>query len=193
MLMNPLFEGTKQIQYNKTTSILVAVHTWRVVGLVFLWGVSQGILPPAFGIPAGVGDVMIGVTAIPFAYFLRRGQIRSHNLECPRHSRFSQCRKSGIDNCPRISRLYDDNIPMDSSTYCGRPTCFTTTWNHPLPPPIHWNSFTDMSQKHLTHFFSWCPALLSVKCDNSITNSLILKWAVICGRICTNYVFLFGL
>ena len=73
MLMNPLFEGTKQIQYNKTTSILVAVHTWRILGLAFLWGVSQGILPPAFGIPAGVGDVMIGVTAIPFAYFLRRG------------------------------------------------------------------------------------------------------------------------
>jgi len=73
MLMNPLFENTKQIQYNKTTSILVAVHTWRVLGLAFLWGVSQGILPPAFGIPAGVGDVMIGVTAIPFAYFLRRG------------------------------------------------------------------------------------------------------------------------
>ena len=73
MLMNPLFESTKQIQYNKTTSILVAVHTWRVLGLAFLWGVSQGILPPAFGIPAGVGDVMIGVTAIPFAYFLRRG------------------------------------------------------------------------------------------------------------------------
>jgi hypothetical protein len=73
MLMNPLFESTKQTHYNKTTSILVAVHTWRVLGLAFLWGVSQGILPPAFGIPAGVGDVMIGVTAIPFAYFLRRG------------------------------------------------------------------------------------------------------------------------
>jgi hypothetical protein len=71
--MNPLFESTKQIQHNKTTSILVAVHTWRVIGIAFLWGVSQGILPPAFGIPAGVGDVMIGVTAIPFAYFLRKG------------------------------------------------------------------------------------------------------------------------
>lgn len=33
----------------------------------------MGILPPAFGIPAGVGDVLIGVTAIPFAYFLRKG------------------------------------------------------------------------------------------------------------------------
>ena len=71
--MNPLFESAKQLQYNKTTSLLVAVHGWRVIGIVFLWGVSQGILPPAFGIPAGVGDVLIGVTAIPFAYFLRKG------------------------------------------------------------------------------------------------------------------------
>lgn len=65
--MNPLFEDTKQLQYNKTTSLLVAVHTWRVIGIAFLWGVSQGILPPAFGIPEGVGDVLIGVIAIPFA------------------------------------------------------------------------------------------------------------------------------
>jgi hypothetical protein len=71
--MNPLFESAKQLQYNKTTSLLVAVHAWRVIGIAFLWGVSQGILPPAFGIPAGVGDVLIGVTAIPFVYFLRKG------------------------------------------------------------------------------------------------------------------------
>ena len=71
--MNPLFESAKQLQYNKTTSLLVAVHGWRVIGIAFLWGVSQGILPPAFGIPAGVGDVLIGVTAISFAYFLRKG------------------------------------------------------------------------------------------------------------------------
>jgi hypothetical protein len=63
----------QQEQHNKTTSILVALHTWRMLGVAFLWGVSQGILNPAFGIPAGVGDILIGVTAIPFAYFLRRG------------------------------------------------------------------------------------------------------------------------
>ena len=71
--MNPLFKSAKQLRYNNTTSLFVAVHTWRVIGIAFLWGVSQGILPPAFGIPAGVGDVLIGVTAIPFAYFLRKG------------------------------------------------------------------------------------------------------------------------
>ncbi len=73
--MKPSFEGSKRTQYNnnKTTSLLVAVHTWRILGIAFLWGVSQGILHPAFGIPAGVGDILIGVTAIPFAYFLWKG------------------------------------------------------------------------------------------------------------------------
>src|SRR5215216_618930 len=70
--MKPLL-SPKQIQYNNTTSLLVAIQVWRIVGVVFLWGVSLGILHPAFGIPAGVGDILIGVTAIPFAYFLRKG------------------------------------------------------------------------------------------------------------------------
>ncbi len=64
---------SKQIQYNKTTSFLIAVQTWRVIGVAFIWGVFAGILNPAFGIPAGVGDILVGVTAIPFAYFLRKG------------------------------------------------------------------------------------------------------------------------
>lgn len=71
--MRTTFESSKELRYNKTTSILVAVHTWRILGIAFIWGVSQGILPPAFGIPAGVGDILIGVTAIPFAFFLRKG------------------------------------------------------------------------------------------------------------------------
>src|SRR5919197_4415884 len=70
--MKPLL-SSKQIQYNRTTSLLVALHTWRILGMAFIWGVSLGILHPAFGIPAGVGDILIGVTAIPFAYFLRKG------------------------------------------------------------------------------------------------------------------------
>jgi hypothetical protein len=75
MEMKPSLEILKHTQYNnnKTTSLLVAVHSWRILGIAFLWGVSQGILHPAFGIPAGVGDILIGATAIPFAYFLTKG------------------------------------------------------------------------------------------------------------------------
>jgi hypothetical protein len=64
---------SKQLQYNKITSLLIAVHTWRVGGLAFLWGMTQGLLDPEFAIPAGVGDILIGVTAIPFAIFLWKG------------------------------------------------------------------------------------------------------------------------
>ena len=71
--MKVLGNYSKQIQHNKTTSILIAVHTWRILGIAFLWGMTQGILDPAFAIPAGVGDILIGVTAIPFAIFLWRG------------------------------------------------------------------------------------------------------------------------
>ena len=71
--MGTTLDNSKQAQYNKTTSVLVAVQTWRILGFAFLWGVSVGILHPAFGIPAGVGDILIGVTAIPFAFLLRKG------------------------------------------------------------------------------------------------------------------------
>jgi hypothetical protein len=71
--MQALGNYSKQIQYNKTTSILIAVQTYRIGGIAFLWGMTQGLLDPAFAIPAGVGDILIGVTAIPFAIFLWRG------------------------------------------------------------------------------------------------------------------------
>jgi hypothetical protein len=64
----------KQTRYDsKTISIVTAIQTWRVVGFAFLWGVGIGIIPPAFGISAGIGDVLIGLTAIPFAFFLKKG------------------------------------------------------------------------------------------------------------------------
>src|ERR687885_233656 len=59
--------------FGPSLSFLNTLYTSRILGVAFLWGVSWGILHPAFGIPAGVGDILIGVTAIPFAYFLRRG------------------------------------------------------------------------------------------------------------------------
>jgi hypothetical protein len=70
---------SKQLQYNRLTSLLIAVHTWRIGGIAFLWGMTQGLLDPAFAIPAGVGDILIGVTAIPFAIFLWKGYSWSKN------------------------------------------------------------------------------------------------------------------
>jgi hypothetical protein len=71
--MKAVGEYSKQTQYNKITSLLIAVQTYRIGGIAFLWGLTQGILDPAFAVPAGVGDLLIGLTAIPFAIFLWKG------------------------------------------------------------------------------------------------------------------------
>jgi hypothetical protein len=71
--MKAFGDYSKQIQYNKTTALIIAVQTYRIGGIAFLWGMTQGMLDPAFAIPAGVGDILIGVTAIPFAIFLWKG------------------------------------------------------------------------------------------------------------------------
>ncbi|MDQ3853986.1 MAG: MFS transporter, partial [Thermoproteota archaeon] len=71
--MKAVGDYSKQIQYNKTTALLIAAQTYRIFGIAFLWGMTQGLLDPAFAIPAGIGDILIGVTAIPFAIFLWKG------------------------------------------------------------------------------------------------------------------------
>jgi hypothetical protein len=71
--MKAVDDYSKHIQYNKITSLLIAVHIWRIGGIFFIWGMTQGLLDPAFAIPAGVGDILIGLTAIPFAIFLWKG------------------------------------------------------------------------------------------------------------------------
>lgn len=68
--MKVVGEYSQQNRYDRTTSILVALHAWRIAGIAFLWGSAQGILEPAFAIPAGLGDILIGVTAVPFGLFL---------------------------------------------------------------------------------------------------------------------------
>ena len=58
---------------NEFISVLMSLHTVRIIGISFLIGVSQGIISPIFGYTAGIGDILIGVTAIPMAYFFKRG------------------------------------------------------------------------------------------------------------------------
>jgi hypothetical protein len=67
------YSQQKQKQYNKTTSLLIAAQTWRIAGIAFIWGMTQGFFDPAMAIPSGVGDILVGVTAIPFAIFFWKG------------------------------------------------------------------------------------------------------------------------
>ena len=58
---------------DRIISILASIHVIRIFGVVFLIGISQGIIAPTFGYVAGIGDILIGVTAIPMAYVIKKG------------------------------------------------------------------------------------------------------------------------
>jgi hypothetical protein len=55
--------------------VLTAVQSWRAGGIVFLILLTKGILPPLFALPAGLGDMAIGVTAPFIAQALSRKNI----------------------------------------------------------------------------------------------------------------------
>ncbi len=54
-------------------SALTITQVWRVGGGIFLFEMLRGNLPAAFAIPAGVGDVLVGITAPLVAFGLRKG------------------------------------------------------------------------------------------------------------------------
>jgi len=60
-----------------TLARLALPHTLRVVGVLFLIVMAQGHLPAAFALPAGLGDVAIGVAAPFVARRLARGTGRA--------------------------------------------------------------------------------------------------------------------
>lgn len=55
---------------------LVAIQTFRIAGGVLLVGTLQGLLPGAFGIPAALGDCLIGVTAVLVAMYTYQRRLR---------------------------------------------------------------------------------------------------------------------
>ena len=52
-------------------SITIA-HAWRFVGIYFLVGAIAGILPPQFGFPEGLGDIITAIFSLPLAFAIRK-------------------------------------------------------------------------------------------------------------------------
>jgi hypothetical protein len=55
--------------------ILVAIQTYRLAGVGFLLLTAAGQVPAIFGIPAGLGDILVGLTAPGAAAAVRQGHI----------------------------------------------------------------------------------------------------------------------
>ena len=63
--------GFRQVVSSLDLRVLTWAQTWRVVGVVFLILYQRGLLPGVFALPAGWGDIAIGVTAPVVAWFWR--------------------------------------------------------------------------------------------------------------------------
>jgi hypothetical protein len=55
-------------------TLLIAPHAMRVLGIVFVILYAEHRLPAPFAPAAGWGDVAIGLTALPMAYLVSRGE-----------------------------------------------------------------------------------------------------------------------
>jgi len=60
--------------------LLVGVHTVRVLGITFVILYSAGRLPAPFAPVAGWGDIFVGVTALPVAWFAYRRPVNTRPL-----------------------------------------------------------------------------------------------------------------
>jgi hypothetical protein len=72
------------LAHPKTLALLTIPHTWRIGGITFLIVMALGHLPAAFALPAGLGDIAVGLAAPIIARRLargdRRGAMRFHLL-----------------------------------------------------------------------------------------------------------------
>src|SRR6202795_3972984 len=55
--------GFRQFALSLSPRPLTFVHSWRIAGFTFLALYAAGLLPGIFALPAGLGDIAIGVTA----------------------------------------------------------------------------------------------------------------------------------
>ena len=60
--------------------VLTAVQSWRAGGVVFLVLLAKGLLPAVFAVPAGLGDMAIGLSAPFVARAMLRGTISAGGL-----------------------------------------------------------------------------------------------------------------
>ncbi|MGH7233778.1 MAG: hypothetical protein ACREJU_20815, partial [Nitrospiraceae bacterium] len=69
--------SVRRVARSADLGVLTLLHLWRLVGTDFLLEYSRGRLPGGFAFPAGIGDLIIGLTAIPMALALLRDPERA--------------------------------------------------------------------------------------------------------------------
>jgi hypothetical protein len=58
-----LFPSWLALVVSVSPVFLITLNGWRFIGLGFFMGYAEGLLPGAFALPAGLGDIFMAVTA----------------------------------------------------------------------------------------------------------------------------------
>jgi hypothetical protein len=61
MLLYRRWGAVRRVANSVTLELLTSLHVWRLVGLEFFIQYGEGRLPPGFALPAGSGDLLIGL------------------------------------------------------------------------------------------------------------------------------------
>jgi hypothetical protein len=61
-------------------SWLIGLQLYRILGGIFLVNWAQGLLPGAFAFPAGIGDVLVGLLALPVALLVSSAKPGSRKM-----------------------------------------------------------------------------------------------------------------
>ncbi|HXM53773.1 MAG TPA: hypothetical protein VOB72_00160 [Candidatus Dormibacteraeota bacterium] len=71
-----LLEPLRRLLSNREVQpTLIGLMTYRLIGGIFLLALALNVLPAVFAVPAGVLDIVVGLSAIPVALALRGGQV----------------------------------------------------------------------------------------------------------------------
>ena len=65
--------GLSASKISSYTTALITIQVVRIIGALFLFEYQKGNLPAVFAIPAGVGDILVGITAPIVALSIRKG------------------------------------------------------------------------------------------------------------------------
>jgi hypothetical protein len=63
-------DGFRKFVLSLNPTILTSAQVWRIIGFTFLLLEARGVLPAIFALPAGYGDMLVGVTAFFAAWRL---------------------------------------------------------------------------------------------------------------------------
>jgi len=66
---------------------MATCHAWRVLpGVAFLWLCGTGVLPARFGVPAGIGELSVGLTAPLAGFVLGAATLRRRRILAAWHA-----------------------------------------------------------------------------------------------------------